>query len=317
MSVDIETEVEQQIDAQLEDSPPEGMEVETPYGPMLMTPVAADPNPATDLEGAVLQGQEDAAIEYGSGPSGKSDDDAEIRIAIELKMKDLFAEQHTARRLRDVEEKAKKANNDAKKACEVQDELVKKCIDELESLYLNEPDPAKFPLFDKAKAEINGMFSKPDSIQPLPADTFEEALRRKQRDTPLASMGFKAGTLKFLNEKMGLTTAWDLVRRINEDGEQGRDFGITKGMTPLRFEDVVANLDDLTKVCQVEWDLAHPSEIEAMSPINPGSQADYWVKCNTCNWMKLKSTPGGCPEGHISGFTLAGNFDNPAEEQGE
>lgn len=238
MSVDIENEMEEQIDAAPEEPP----------------------NPATDLEGAVLQEQQEAALEYGSEPAepANPEDDAEIRLAIELKMKDLFAEQHTGRRLREVEEKAKSAHTAAKKACEVQDERIKECIDELEALYLNEPDPARYPLLDKAA--VNGMFAKPEAIQPLPPDTFAEFLRRKQMDTPLASMGFKAGTLRFLVEKMGLTTARDLVVKINEHADRGLDFGIAKGMTPLRFEEVVENLDEITKACQSEWDLAHPAE---------------------------------------------------------
>lgn len=281
MSTDIQTEVEEQIDAQLEDAPAEGVEVETPDGTVLMTPV--------EEEIAECVSEPDCLDLLG-------DEDAEIRLAIELKMKDLFAEQHTGRRLREVEEKAKSAHTAAKKACEVQDDRIKECIDELEALYLNEPDPANFPLFDMAKAEVNRMFAKPDSIAPLPPDTFEEALRRKQRDTPVASMGLNESTVKAL-EALGLNSAFDIVRTFNELGEKGRDPGSLKGITANRLDGIGNALEKITDECQSEWDLAHPA-----------TSTDYIVKCNTCGWTRRKSNPGPCPSGHTSGFTVAGEI---------
>jgi hypothetical protein len=43
-----------------------------------------------------------------------------------------------------------------------------------------------------------------------------------------------------------------------------------------------------------------------LPPLVVGPPADYMVKCNVCGWTKRKSTPGGCPQSHTGGFTLAG-----------
>lgn len=202
-------------------------------------------------------------------------DDPALRAAIELKMKELFAERSEGKRLEGAEYKASEEHKKAKKAREAQDERIKECIDELDSLYRNEPDPKNFPLFDKAKAEINGMFPAPGAIQPLPPDTFAEALRRKQRDTTLLSMGFKASTLKVLTEKHGLKTALDLVNRVSEYGRRNMDLTKMEGITENRFNEIAEKLEELTGECQAAWEAAHPDEeIPAVEDGEDGDQGD-------------------------------------------
>lgn len=123
-----------------------------------------------------------------------------------------------------------------------------------------EPDPERYPLYDKAKEAVNGMFAKPDSVPPLAPDNFGEFLRRRQRATPLLSMGFKAGTLKVLEEKYGLKTALELVSKITEYGERNMDFTRAEGITELRMGEIADELQELTEECQAEWKAAHPEQ---------------------------------------------------------
>lgn len=119
---------------------------------------------------------------YGSG-------DAELRASIDIKMLELFVEQHQGRRLEQAEADAADTHKKAKKARETQDEAIKDCIDELEALFLNEPQPNKYPLFDRPNlgsdetpeangdtghAEVNAMF--PAATEDAQIDTaFAEA----------------------------------------------------------------------------------------------------------------------------------------------
>lgn len=40
----------------------------------------------------------------------------------------------------------------------------------------------------------------------------------------------------------------------------------------------------------------------------PVTMTDYWQKCNVCGHLKQRATPGGCPKGHVAGFTYADNL---------
>lgn len=214
-----------------------------------------------DLEAAVAEEQAQAEPKLEGEFPHPDDDEAALRLAIEIKMKDLFAEQRTGRRLDEEEEELKKEHASAKKACELQDKRIKACIDELEELYRNEPDPSKFPLFDKAKAEINAQFPAPESIAPTPPEDFAEALRRMQRDTPLADMKLKKGTVTALEEQ-GYRTAGDIVRKFQETTERNLALTTIKGITENRLEELVVALDKINDACQAEWDAAHPVTAE-------------------------------------------------------
>jgi hypothetical protein len=124
-----------------------------------------------------------------------------------------------------------------------------------------EPDPQRYPLLDKPNpsgehSEVNGMFPAPTPIQPLPPTTFAEALRRAQRDTRLDSMGFTARTMKAL-EALGLTTALDLVNKINEAGERGMDVRTIKGITEARLDEIADRLKEITDTIMSDWDDEH------------------------------------------------------------
>lgn len=187
--------------------------------------------------------------------------DAET-VAMKLALGNLYSIQD---RLSDaVEDHAEKAEmaKTAKKRVESLQEDLNEAVTKLRHAKdAGEPDPAKFPLFDKAKAEINAEFPSPEAIQPLPPDTFAEALRRKQRDTPLAAMGFKPATLKVLTEKHGLKTALDLANKVTEYGQRNMEFTRAEGITELRFEEVAERLGDLTEECQAAWMIDHPEEV--------------------------------------------------------
>lgn len=182
-------------------------------------------------------------------------------VAMKLALGNLYSIQD---RLSDaVEDHAEKAEmaKTAKKRVESLQEDLNEAVTKLRHAKdASEPDPAKFPLFDKAKADINAEFPAPVAIQPLPPDTFAEALRRKQRDTPLAAMGFKPATLKVLTEKHGLKTALDLVNKVTEYGQRNMEFTRAEGITELRFEEVAEKLDELTGECESAWKADHPDE---------------------------------------------------------
>ncbi len=210
-----------------------------------------------DLEAAVVEEHEIALVQdkgmVGIAHPIPGSEDADIRIAIDLKMRELFAEQARGRKLQAEEQKTKRIHTDAKKAYEVQVERIQECIDDLEVAYRNEPDPAKFPLFDKAKADINAEFPAPEgTIQPLPAQDFAEYLRRKQNETPVAEMGLKKNTLKTLAE-LKLDTAGAIVRKFNAVTEAGAKFTSITGMIEAKLEDIADALKALTDAAEVEW----------------------------------------------------------------
>jgi hypothetical protein len=72
--------------------------------------------------------------------NAKEREDAELRLAVELSMRNLFAERRKGVELENAE---------AKKAREAQDEVIKEHIDALEAMWRNEPDPKRYPLLDK------------------------------------------------------------------------------------------------------------------------------------------------------------------------
>jgi hypothetical protein len=305
MSTDIEEVTEEQIDAALEDAPPEGVEVETPADD--------EPNPATDLEGAVLQEQQEAALEYGSEETEETEErtnkqlmeDAEREAQVEEVMVEVCESQQRAEEKWVVAHRLAQESKDAKKSAEAADDDYRDAGRRLRKLREGRfPDGDKYPMFDKAKAEINASFPKPDSIPPLPPDSFAEALRRKQRDTKVASMGLNDSTTKAL-EALGLNTAFDIVRKFNELGEKGREPGSLKGITANRLAGIGTALEKITDECQAEWDAAHPAEDEPLPPLVIAPRADYLVVCNSCDYTRLKSVTIPCPNGHVSGFAMA------------
>lgn len=140
MSTDIEEVTEEQIDAQLED----------------------DPNPATDLEGAVLQEQQEAALEYGSEvaeekPEPEEDPDS---VVTRLALAHLYdVQDRLDAAVEDHAEKNEVAKT-AKKRVESLQEDLSDAVRKLRSAKgQTEPDPERYPLLDRAKQEINEVFS--------------------------------------------------------------------------------------------------------------------------------------------------------------
>lgn len=184
-----------------------------------------------------------------------------LRLVIDLKMKELFAERAEGRRLEAAEEDAADRHKKAKKARETQDETIKECIDALEALDRDEPDPDKYPLLDKrsqvpGKPEINAAFPAPEAIQPLPAADFDEYLRRKQNGTPIGDMRLKKATIKTL-VSLGLDTAGAIVRKFNSVHEAGLRLLTITGMTEAKLEEIAKALDEIGEQAADEWDAAH------------------------------------------------------------
>lgn len=45
--------------------------------------------------------------------------------------------------------------------------------------------------------------------------------------------------------------------------------------------------------------------------------SDHWQKCNVCGHLKQRATPGGCPKGHVGGFSYADSPEVCRIEAGE
>jgi hypothetical protein len=126
-----------------------------------------------------------------------------------------------------------------------------------------DPDPERFPLFDKpadpnaeaeAKAAINEQFSKPEAVAPLPAADFEEAFRRAARDESMMTIpGVTVRTRRALN-KAGIKTVADLGR-FTEDGQ-----GVSsiKGVGEAGAEEIRGAIVAFGERVVAEWNLAHP-----------------------------------------------------------
>lgn len=201
-----------------------------------------------------------------------SAEDPEITTAMKIALGEIYGVQDWLEEAKaDYAEKKESATN-AKGRVEALQEDLSAALKRLRSLKTkSEPDPVRYPLLDKkeppkqdasaiAKAEVNAHFAKPDSVAPLPADTFAEHLRRKQMATPLLEMGgfgVKPATIAALAE-LNLDTAFSITAKFTELFEKGREPTTLKGLTGARFGQIVEALGKLKDQAQAEWDVAHP-----------------------------------------------------------
>lgn len=134
----------------------------------------------------------------------------------------------------------------------------------------NEPDPKRYPLYDRpkeptAKDAINAQFAKPEAIQPLPADTPEEFYRRKKRDARFADMGLKPKIVEIL-EGAGYCTVLDL-ERLHEAQADITTIRCHAGtITEKRGEEIRDALGEVATRWVEEWQAAHPEADEANVP---------------------------------------------------
>jgi hypothetical protein len=125
-----------------------------------------------------------------------------------------------------------------------------------------DPDPERFPLFDKpadpnaeaeAKAAINEQFSKPEAVPPLPADTIEEHFRRLKRDTPLDSLGLTPKVVEILH-MANLTS----VAHLDEFNRLTDIKGDAGTITEKRAEQIRDAIEKAAAGWLEGWNLAHP-----------------------------------------------------------
>jgi hypothetical protein len=78
-----------------------------------------------------------------------------------------------------------------------------------------------------------------------------------------------------------------------------------RAATPLDLAGLLAEAREFVRVLERRW-LAETSPPPRGRPIAVAAFVDYYVRCNECRWIKLKSNPGGCPRHHRSGFCYLG-----------
>jgi hypothetical protein len=133
----------------------------------------------------------------------------------------------------------------------IQDELNRLIQEAAKLKSQSEPDPERFPLFDKQR--VDGMFPKPEAIPPLPAEDFAEAYRRRARDTKLADIGISSRTVKSM-EKAGYITVGDIGKLT----EASAPLTSVSGIGEKAAEDIIAALDVFAYQCKAQWDAEHP-----------------------------------------------------------
>jgi len=163
-----------------------------------------------------------------------------------------------------VKEKQVQLKDEKETLESLQDQLNRLIVEASRARAASEPDPDRFPLFDKA--EINATFAKPQAIPPLPASDFEEFARRKSCETRLDSLGL-SGKIGDILADVGLATIDDLRRKVDVLAEANVDLGSIKGLTEARREKLMAALADFHQRCQAEWDAAHP-ELETDADVH-------------------------------------------------
>lgn len=115
-----------------------------------------------------------------------------------------------------------------------------------------EPDPTRYPLYDKAKEAINEAFPKPEAVAPLPAADIDEFMRRKRRDTRLDSIGLTGKVADLLAEG-GLIMIADLDKLFDSNA----DLTKVKGITEPRLGKIREALSATAETWVAEWDSAH------------------------------------------------------------
>lgn len=238
---------------------------------------AIEPEPAGTeeltqaLEDHVLQPQE--MVDTRS--TKQKIEDAELRAVIDRKLREVFQERARGRDLEAEEAETHEAYKEAKKAREAQDKRINEEIDALQTLYLNEPDPVKYPLFDKPvekpstattlegqrRERVAEAFPAPEAIAPLPAADYPEFLRRKQDAAAISLTGLPKGTIKYLVETLKLETVGALVRKLNAVVEGGARWNTITGWTEKREEQIVAMLGEFGDACLAEWNRDHPAVV--------------------------------------------------------
>jgi hypothetical protein len=202
-------------------------------------------------------------------------EDAELRDVIDRKLREVFQERARGRDLEAEEAETHEAYKEAKKAREAQDKRINEEIDALQALYLNEPDPKRYPLLDKPvekpstattlegqrRERVEASFPKPEAIPPLPAADYPEFLRRKQDAAAISLTGLAKGTIKYLVETLKLETVGALVRKLNAVVEGGAKWDTITGWTEKRQEQIVAMLGEFGDACVAEWDRDHAAVV--------------------------------------------------------
>ena len=182
-----------------------------------------------------------------------------ISIATERAMAELFSIQDRLEAAEDDHaDKAEAAKSSKKRVEHLQEDLsaaTRRSPREARSK--SEPDPARYPLLDSPKAEINATFAKPEAIPPLDPEDFPEAYRRRARDTKLSDIGLPARTVKAL-EKAGLVMVGD-IGKLTEASAPLTSVG---GIGEKAAEQIIEALDVFAHTCKLRWDADHPEAEE-------------------------------------------------------
>jgi hypothetical protein len=137
----------------------------------------------------------------------------------------------------------------------IQDELNRLIQEAAKLKSQSEPDPERFPLFDKKR--VDGMFPKPEATPPLPAEDFAEHYRRESEKCGLDTLGLKAATLKVLTE-LGLRTVADYGRKSMAVSEGGSDMTSIKSLTEKRVNEIADAIEAVAETWKAQWDAEHP-----------------------------------------------------------
>jgi hypothetical protein len=186
-------------------------------------------------------------------------------IAVEEAIQKMFEVQDRLdSAIEDATEKSEVAKIAKKRVESLQDDLSWAVRRVRDMRNLAEPDPARFPLFDRpadpAKTAINDLFAKPEAIQPLPADTYDEFIRRKQCRTRIDSLGLSPKIAGVLADA-GIETLDAWWRKCEALVEAGASLTTIKGLTASRLAKLSEAEDAIEDAWIAEWNAAHPDDI--------------------------------------------------------
>jgi uncharacterized coiled-coil protein SlyX len=152
-----------------------------------------------------------------------------------------------------VEEKADDLKQEKKELERLQDQL-NALISRIDAHHrAAEPDPKRFPLFDKKedatdadKAAINAAFPAPEAIQPQ-ADTLDQFMAIRARATRLADLKLGKRSIDKLEAK-GVTTVHHM------QGKSPQEMGLTE----KQQEELDAVMSAFWEECTRVWEQDHP-----------------------------------------------------------